>query len=159
MTSATLLDSAQLRAVLDAMPAAVFVVDRQTCIVDLNRAARQLVGLRRQPSQRQLCGELLRCCQERTAPAGCGSGPACPGCTIRNAILAAIRNRRTFRQRHTLIVLDHGTPRTLQTLVTASALRLNGTSMALVVIEDKKIRHGVVEMVNATNVVASIWAA
>ena len=89
-----------LRTVLDAMPSAVFVVDRDVRIIDTNRAARALIRATRHTDREPLrAGEALHCLHAFDHSAGCGRSVDCGDCVIRRAVQDAFAGRHSLRRR------------------------------------------------------------
>lgn len=136
MQSLPLSSSHFLRAVLDAVPSPVFVIDPELRIHDANKAAADWAAVAEFAS-RKLCGEVLHCSNAASFPGGCGATPACPQCVIRGTVEAVLKSGNpATRQRGSLQVLRDGTVRTVETLVTVSPFRHDGQQLALVIVED-----------------------
>ncbi len=92
-------ESENLRAILNAVPAAVVLLAEDGAVEHINRVAEHLVGksgaewLGAQP------GDGLCCIHAATAPAGCGSGEACKSCPIRDAINTALQTGQAIHDR------------------------------------------------------------
>jgi len=78
-----------VRAVIDAVPSAVFVVNQDFQIFDLNPAAKKLFGIFPDVILRRLCGETMNCMHAINSEEGCGSTEYCPDCVIRNSVEAS----------------------------------------------------------------------
>ncbi len=96
------LDQGLHRAMFDAMPMPVFLVDADASILEYNAAASQLVGSKKHLVLRRRLGEVLDCLHATEAPDGCGHSAACPECGMRKSIQTAARGRRVTRQVATL---------------------------------------------------------
>lgn len=88
-----------LRAILDAMPDCVMVLNRHRQIVFGNRAVDELAAaLGKKPYLGLRPGELLSCHQAAEAEGGCGTGEACRTCGAVIAILHAVNGRRSCQE-------------------------------------------------------------
>jgi PAS domain-containing protein len=126
-----------LRTVLDAMPAAVFVVDADVCIVDANRAAFALIQLSRHASQEPLrAGEALHCLHALDHPDGCGRSVDCGSCVIRGAVRDALAGQHCLRRRTRMHLQldDHEHDAYFQ--ITASGFHYQADALVLLVLED-----------------------
>jgi PAS domain-containing protein len=124
-----------LKAVLDASPAMMFVVDFDVRILDCNTAALRLFAKDQPPFQRR-GGDALLCLQAVQAPAGCGHAAACRDCVVRNAVTQALRGDRTLRKRAVLeLVVGEGTS-DYYALITAVPFDYAGQRLILLTIED-----------------------
>ena len=90
-----------LKAVLDASPTMMFVVDGDVRILECNAAALQLFVGGQSPFQRR-GGDALQCLQAAAHPDGCGQATACRDCVIRNAVSEAMRGEKSLRKRTVL---------------------------------------------------------
>ncbi|MBJ6727386.1 nitrogen regulation protein NR(II) [Geomesophilobacter sediminis] len=68
------------------IPIPMFLVDRNMVVRKMNDAAIKWVDLKEVRYSRRLGGEILKCLNAHE-PGGCGKGPHCRNCVIRNAVL------------------------------------------------------------------------
>jgi hypothetical protein len=130
-------DNAMLRAVLDAMPSAVFVVDADVRIMMANRAARELIRSSGVPSQALLrAGEALHCLHAFDHPDGCGRSADCSDCVIRGAVGDALAGKASRRLRTRMNLSLDGHRRDVYLQVTASGFEHQTRQLALLVMED-----------------------
>ena len=123
------------QAVLDALPLMVLAVDEDVRVVAANAAALAALGdfssiyLKRG-------GDVFQCLHRADSPEGCGRGPECKDCLIRNSVAAAFLGTKTFRARCRMEVRTPAQTREMGLLVTTTPLTVNGARRALVVLED-----------------------
>lgn len=122
--------------ILDAMPLPVFVVDDDVRIIDLNRMASVVFGLERPVVYRQRGGAALHCLHSTDAPGGCGRGPFCRSCVIRNAVGESMKGNAVVRRRTRVEFRLPGNTRQLDLLVTSSPLPPPAEKLSLLIIED-----------------------
>lgn len=128
-------DRAFYRSILDAMPVPVFVVDDDMRIVDLNRMATVVFGMDLPSVVHQRGGQALHCLHANDVPAGCGRGPFCKSCVMRNAVNESMKGAYVARRR-TKVELKLGDKvRKLDMLVTASPIP-GPEKLSLLFIED-----------------------
>jgi len=128
--------SGLVRAVLDAMPLPVFVLDRELRILDSNDAgAKFLEGAGADQAPRRP-GDMLRCLVAIASPGGCGTGDPCKSCVLRGAIVASIAQGVPVRRRGTLERLGARGPQKLHFFVTAAEIPAAGPPLHLLVFED-----------------------
>lgn len=72
-----------LRAVINASPVAIVVLDRDTRVLSANAAAEILFGHSHLMTIRQACGNFMGCASGLKSPDGCGSAPECASCRMR----------------------------------------------------------------------------
>ena len=126
-----------LRALINAVPSAVFVVEEDVRIYEYNRAASKLVGQKPEQVLHSKAGDVLNCVHSRETAGGCGRSGACQTCVVRNSSTAALAGNSVVRQKTTLELLAaEGVVRALTVLVTASPFEHEGTKLVLLLIED-----------------------
>ena len=124
------------RTVFDAIPIPVFVVDNDVRILDLNGAAVQFCGQERDAVLRRRSGHVLHCLRSLDVPEGCGRGPACKSCVIRNSVLHSLEGQGVSRKRMVLNVVQGLGTREMQILVTARAMPPGTEARAVLIMED-----------------------
>ena len=124
------------RAVLDAVPDAVAVLNPQRQIVYANAAfatfnpekrIMELLGKR--------VGEALDCLNLASSPSGCGTGRFCTTCGAARAMAVAAKGRKHVEECRILRQVD-GVTLPLDLRVTATPYQLDGTSFMIFVITD-----------------------
>jgi hypothetical protein len=85
-TSNTLNERSLLRAVFDALPSLIFVVDRDVRIHEYNAAAAELIMAGRETILRRRAGEILHCIHSDEVAEGCGRSSSCKNCIIRGSV-------------------------------------------------------------------------
>ena len=128
--------SDMLRAVFDALPSLVFVVDEDVRIQEYNAAASGLMLAERNTVLRKRAGDVLHCIHSTEVPEGCGRSPSCKSCVIRNSVTEAFRGTRVVRRRERMELVRDGNKMEIYALVTASPFSFRRRPHALVVIED-----------------------
>lgn len=124
------------RAILDSIPVPLLVVDDDVRIQEYNAAAAPLLAEPRQAVLRRRGGEALHCLHARESPDGCGRGPFCPDCLIRNAVSLALKGTPVSRQRHKLELLRGDTEKKIYALITCTSIPFAGERRVLLAIED-----------------------
>ena len=125
-----------LRAVLDAMPLPVFVIDREIRLVDRNEAGAKFLGdagtglLHRPP------GEILHCVVALSSPGGCGTGAACPDCVLRGVIVASLEQDAPVRRHGILVRMGEGGAKRLHLFATAAGIPGADPALRLLILED-----------------------
>jgi len=124
------------RALLNAIPLWAFVVDEEVRVQDLNDAAAAVFA----PDKRVVLdltgGEVLHCLHWQDSPQGCGHGPFCSGCVIRNAVGESLRGGHVTRRRAKVTLVSAGLKKDYELLVTANPMPGSAEPLALLVIED-----------------------
>lgn len=125
-----------IRAVFDALPSMVFVVDQDVRIQEYNAAASDIMMAERSVIIKQRAGEILHCVHSYEVPDGCGNAPFCKTCIIRNSVTNAFHGNRVVRRRTRLELIIDGNKKELYALITASPFSFQDRPLALLVIED-----------------------
>ena len=125
------------RLVLDALPALVLIVDDDVRIHDCNTAVMKLSATQKPAILKQRGGDVLHCIHATDVAEGCGRGPHCRNCVIRNSVTQAFRGQQVTRQRTKLEILqDQQNNIEIYALITTTPFRYQANPLALLVIED-----------------------
>ena len=124
------------RALLNAIPLWAFVVDEDVRVQDLNDAAAAAFAPAKTVVLDRRGGEVLRCLHALDATQGCGYGPFCPSCVIRNAVKESMGGGHVSRRRATVTLVSAGLKRQFELLITANPMPGTDEPLALLVIED-----------------------
>jgi PAS domain-containing protein len=125
-----------LRAVFDALPSLIFVVDRDVQIQEYNAAAAGLIKAGREAVLRRRAGDILHCIHSEETPEGCGRSAACKDCIIRSSVVKAFLGNRIVRRKARIEYIQDGKKQEIFSLITTSPFSFEGTLHALLVIED-----------------------
>lgn len=124
------------RAILDGIPSPVFVVEEDVCIVDFNSVAGKMLSQDRELVISRRAGEVLHCVHSTDVPEGCGRGPVCNDCLVRNSVNKALQGEKITRQMVKMEIFDDGKKSDALLLLCVSPLIYNDQSLGLVVMED-----------------------
>lgn len=124
------------RSILDAMPIPVFIVDDDMRLVDWNRMASVVFGLEKPEAVLVRGGDALHCLHSTDSPDGCGRGPFCRSCVIRNSVGESMKGMSVVRRRTKLEFRLPGNTRQLDILVTASPIPGPVENLSLLIVED-----------------------
>ncbi|MGE5570153.1 MAG: PAS domain-containing protein [Rhodospirillales bacterium] len=119
------------KALIDAIPDPVFVVDADVRVLDCNPAATEMFGDSMFFLDARGC-DMLRCLNASSQ--GCGA--ACRGCAIRNSVSLALKGERPRRTRYKLERTGQEGPVVNHFLVTAAPLNYRGSRLVLLILED-----------------------
>lgn len=123
-----------MRYALDAIPSIVLVTDEDARVLYRNLAGRELLKGEKIYSSR--VGEVMHCIHATDAPGGCGKGPHCAGCVVRNSVNNAYDGRTVRRQRTDITVKTGGKTLAIPALISVSGFTFEDKIYALMVIED-----------------------
>jgi PAS domain-containing protein len=124
------------RVILDAIPSPVFLVDEDIRIYELNRAATKLFGLVSRTVLTQRGGEALHCLNATDSPDGCGHGPHCGDCVIRNSVLTCLAGQAVHRRRMKFQTVKAGSTKDIELLITVAPLPTEEGKLTLMTLED-----------------------
>lgn len=125
-------DNALDRTIFEAIPIPTFVVDEEVRILDLNGSASAFCGQDRGQVYRRRGGHVLHCLHSTDVPEGCGKGPSCGSCVIRNSVKSSLDGQIVSRRRMNLQI----SAKDLHIQVTACPLPEGQEGRALLMVED-----------------------
>ncbi len=123
------------RMLLDAIPIPIFVVDDDVRVADLNEVAVKLCATEKAGLLQQRGGDILHCLHSKDVPEGCGRGPACRQCVIRNSVAKCLQGQTVSRARMKMEFLPMPEQKRAELLITASPLP-GMPNLALLIVED-----------------------
>jgi hypothetical protein len=130
------LSDTHYRKALNAIPIPAFVVNDDVEILDLNNAAARFCGQNLKAVYGRRGGDVLHCLHSTDAPEGCGMGPHCNRCVIRNSVRKCLETQAVSRKVMNLHLALELTTRELQVLITTSPISDGGEKLAMVMVED-----------------------
>jgi PAS domain-containing protein len=131
----TLFDSAVfMRHALDAIPSLVLVTDEDVRILYRNQAAQTI--LKGEKIYGNKAGDIMHCIHAADAAGGCGQGPHCADCVVRNSVGAAFSGKKVYRQRADISVRTEEKTLNIPALISVSPFTFEGKLYSLMVIED-----------------------
>lgn len=119
---------------LEAVPSALFVVDENMRVFYHNRLARELIA--EEGVLGRKLGDVARCVNSAASPDGCGHGPHCPDCVVRNSVKEVYSGRRVFRKQTLFEHYKEGEKSSVPLLITAAPLTYKDKKLALLILED-----------------------
>lgn len=128
-------DGSYDRSILDAIPLPIFIVDSDVRIQAINPAAAAMLGAEESMVRTLRGGEALNCLHVKDSPDGCGRGPHCHTCVIRNSVMEVLEGAAVSRRRMQAELVSGERTRRLDLLVTAKKLPASD-GRALVILED-----------------------
>lgn len=132
----SLFGSEYYRTILDTMPNPIFVTSDEARVLDFNTKAGAMLGEERSQVLQWRIGEVLHCLHATETPEGCGCSPSCASCQIRAMVNGAIHESKTSRETVRMELKPQDGLSEALFLVTVAPLKVQETSMALVVLED-----------------------
>jgi hypothetical protein len=130
------LSNAHYRTSLNAIPMPAFVVDSDVQILDMNQAAAGFCDQKREAAYKRRGGEIFHCLHSTDVPEGCGRGPFCKNCVIRNSVTKCLEGQTISRKVMKLQLAYKYETKDMQVLITASPIPDGDKKLAMVMVED-----------------------
>ena len=129
-------DDNYLRAVIDALPTAVFIVEKGFNIIDSNPSAKKLFGIDSDVILSRLCGEIMHCMIAIESKSGCGATEYCSDCVIRNSVELAFKGKKTHQKKYKMTIQENGVMSNVHMLITTSPFIYKDGNFVLLAVED-----------------------
>lgn len=129
------LDQGFHRMLFDAMPMPVFVVDHDVTLLEYNTAAARLLAKGTQQWMGHRAGDAFHCTHSTDVPEGCGRGPACLDCVLRQSVRAASQGRRVARRLAPMELKLKGKTTHLNLRVTCHPFQYERHALILLILE------------------------
>lgn len=129
-------DDADYRVMLDAIPSPILVVDKDMGIRKFNKAAGVFMGQNPKALLLNRFGHACHCLRSQETPGGCGQGPLCQDCVVRNSVAACLAEQNVARKSARMWLAKDGQEVEVSLLVTTSAFHLGPTLLVLLILED-----------------------
>ena len=123
-----------MRQALDAIPSLVLVTDEDVRILYRNRAARTI--LKGESIYGNRAGDIMHCIHSTDVAAGCGRGPHCKDCVIRNSVKDAYSGSRVYRLTSDITIKTPRKTINIPALISVSPFTYEDNLYSLMVIED-----------------------
>lgn len=123
-----------MRHALDAIPSLVLITDDDMRILYRNRAAK--VILKGENIYGNRAGDIMHCIHSTDAAAGCGQGPHCGNCVIRNSVRDAFSGRKVNRRSSEITIRTPKKAMNITALISVSPFNFEDKLCSLLVIED-----------------------
>lgn len=130
----------KLTGILNASPVAMLLVDRDAHVLDANLCSERLLRRGFFEYRFEPCGVFLRCVNRREN--GCGRGPACPNCMLRNTVRAVADSGTPVFDRNIEILLEsEGQTETFHLIFGASPIKVGHVNHVVVALYDITMWH------------------
>ena len=128
---------ARLSVVLKKVPAVLLLVDSDRRVHLVNEAATRFAKRTADEMTGLRGGDTLRCLHSLDDPKGCGYGPFCEICVVRNTVLETFKAGKGFLQKEAQLPFDiDGKTVELSLLVSTATLKVSERQMVLVCLEN-----------------------
>ena len=129
-------DSGFNRAVIDAIPFPLFVVDDDVKIVAFNNAASTMLGDNPALAFSTKGGEALHCFHATEALGGCGASEACKTCVVRVSVGRSCRDGVVVRRPQRMQLVSPRGMREVYLLITTRPFRDKDRTLAVLILQD-----------------------
>jgi len=123
-----------LLTIIDSLPLAISVIDKNRTIALVNKNISQFVNKKQSQLIGLLGGEAFGCINHETAEKGCGFGQDCIRCKLRLAVLDTLENNASHELLETSMVFKGHGERHLR--ISTFPLTLNNEATAMLAIQD-----------------------
>ena len=124
------------RALFDAVPLPIFLVDDDLRILDVNPEAGRLLNQDREVVLKRRGGEVMHCLHSNDVAEGCGRGPYCADCVLRNSVTRSLQTGACVREKTVLELREGSMARSIELMVTTAPVTVEGRLLALLILED-----------------------
>ena len=125
-----------LRNIIDAIPSAIFIVNKELQVIDFNQAASKIYNADSDIHLKKLCGEVIHCLNEKESEKICGDTEFCHECVIRNSVQRAINGKSDFKKKYKMKLQRGETVERVYLLISSAPLKNNGQTHAILTIDD-----------------------
>ncbi|MFZ3371642.1 MAG: hypothetical protein WA131_01235 [Desulfitobacteriaceae bacterium] len=122
-----------IRTMFDTIPLLTLVLDPDLRVYAVNQAAKNSITSNETEFLGESCGQVLGCRHASDDASGCGFGPNCKNCIIRNTALRTIKGTGTQRAKGKL---ELSTGKDMSVLVSSSPFEYSKQQFALIMVED-----------------------
>ncbi len=146
----TLRDSqAELAAMIANVPMVIALVDPERHVRKTNVSANRFADRSAEEMTGRRSGEALRCLHSQDDPRGCGFGPSCLSCPVRQAVEDTFTKRANYQGVEATLPFGHrGKPEELTFLVSTALIPFAQEELTLVCMEDITERKRAEESLN-----------
>jgi transcriptional regulator with PAS, ATPase and Fis domain len=131
-----------LRAIFNAIPCGVLIVDRDRRIYAVNDGLKQTFCITDEDITEKRPGDALGCVNASKSRGGCGFTEECKACVVRNAALDALSGNYISRNKTKVQCMVDGNSRELVLLISAAPFDHAGERFAVIMLEDTTELNG-----------------
>jgi PAS domain-containing protein len=125
-----------LGTILDAMPASIFMVNRDVKVLGVNQKALLMLSQDPESIIRRPAGEVLHCIHSTETPGGCGTAESCRECLVRASVGKSFSTNQVVRQKVQMELVTEGGVSTASLLITTTPFAFQQKIFVLLVMED-----------------------
>ena len=125
-----------LGTILDAIPASIFMVDKDVSVLGVNRKALLMLSQDPESIIRRPAGELLHCIHSTETPGGCGTSESCRECLVRAGVSKSFSANQVMRQKVQMELVNEGDVSKVSLLITTTPFEFKQKMLVLLILED-----------------------
>lgn len=125
-----------LGTILDAIPASIFMVDKNVEVLGVNQKALLMLSQDPESIIRRPAGELLHCLHSTETPGGCGTSESCRECLVRAGVSKSFRANQVVRQKVQMELVNEGDVSKVSLLITTTPFEFKQKHFVLLILED-----------------------
>jgi PAS domain-containing protein len=134
---ANLADTGELLGtILDAIPASIFMVDKDVEVLGVNRKALLMLSQDPESIIRRPAGEVLHCIHSTETTGGCGTAEACRECRVRAAVGKSFKDNQVVRHKVQMELVSEGDVKPASLLITTTPFEFQKKMFVLLILED-----------------------
>jgi hypothetical protein len=124
----------ELIVILDSLPMAVIVVDADRKVIQVNSPTLEFIGKTVEDVLGRMGGDAFNCPHINDHPDGCGHGPKCVGCDLKNAVVTTLDTGKSIKRLDiSMVLIDN---KTHDLTITTNLATLQDKKVVLLAIED-----------------------
>ncbi len=120
--------------IIDALPMAIAVINENRQVILANRVTCQFVNKNEDELIGRVGGEALGCAHHDDVAEGCGFGPECLKCTLRQTVADTMHHKKAYRMVETSMVFKNR--REMHIRISTKPMQLGHEDVVLLAIED-----------------------
>ncbi len=132
MTKSLLRKDRYLRPIFDIILSALFVVDQDFKILDLNPAAAEMFGIDSGVNLNRICGQFFHCLHAIKSEEGCGATMHCSDCAIRKSVESSFEGKLVKKSKHKMRVFKDNDLADIWMLVSTSPFEYENDKLVFV---------------------------
>ena len=122
--------------ILDAIPASIFMVDRDIKVLGVNRKAMHMLSQDPESVIRVRAGAVLHCIHSTETPGGCGTSESCRECLVRAAVNKSFSANQVVRQKAQMELVQEEGISEVSLLITTTPFEFQKRIFVLLILED-----------------------
>ncbi|MFH1228558.1 MAG: sigma 54-interacting transcriptional regulator [Planctomycetota bacterium] len=126
----------KLRAIFEAIPSIVLIMDDKQKIKTINNASEQIFGIPPSNIINYRWGDALKCIHAEETPEGCGFSESCKDCQVRNTALTALSGTETQRAKTNFELFINGQIQKRLLAISAAPIEYEQKRMVVLTVED-----------------------